>query len=528
MYLFVGDLIRDLKPLLSIQTFQISPSLIISGVQMFPASYDPAKQALRKDILYICEYRQLKRLEYLEDLPPLICVVESSADADIALLKGRDAIAVYGSTVVEVLTCLTNAIYETASKSSHTTELTNRLMKCASVTELLTVGFELLQNPLILTDQTQKIMEGTSEDLVSSPQYRYILNSEYLPTGHPEHRIANPDGTQGVSQFYDPGDPDTELPAVICNPLTVGNQALGYLHVLEFNREFDEEDRQVIQLLANLLALEIYQHPEARRRSQEQQAIQLFRDILDNVAGSAEQIMSRQRDINLRLGQFLYVMSVFPKTMDFSAHINFHELSQSIAWMFPGCYSFLFKEGIFVLLNCKEEILDMEEYLEPLTPLLEQHKLMVGISNPFSVIHQLRGYGFQARKAIHLGSVIHKEKSVYKFSDYVITYIAEMSLKNNAVETLCPPELIRLVMHDQDSGNNLLETLKVYLKCGRSKTATAKEMFLHVNTVKYRLGQIQNIMKIDLTDETVALRLMLAFEMLEYRDHFETYTPMEY
>ena len=528
MNVFAGDLIRDLGAEIPVQTFGIRKSLILTGIKMFPANYGTESMPLREDILYICEYRQLKRVDPMAELPPLLCVIETAVSADTKLFQNRQIIAVYGSTVVEVLSLLTEAVYESAAKASALTELTGRLMKCNSISELLTAGYGLLHNPLILTDNAQRIIEGTPEDQVASPGYRHILNSEALPVGHPNQAASVLELNHASDQFYDAGDPDEDLPAVVCSTLKVGNQIVGYLHIFEYNDSFSEEDRQIIQLLSNLLSYELYRHPEVKRPTHEQQAVQFFRDILDNVAGGPEEIMARQLELNIRLGQFLYVMSVFPKTTEFSAHINFHELSQSITWMFPGCFSFLFKDGICVILNAKEEILDMDTYLSPLLPLLEQHKLMVGVSNPFSVIHQLRAYGFQARKAIHLGSVIHREKHIYKFSDYLITYVSELALKNDPVETFCPPELIRLILRDQETDAQLLETLKTYLRCGRSKTITAREMFLHVNTVKYRISQIQTITGLDISNDETAFHLMLAFKMLEYKDSFQGYEPMKY
>ena len=75
------------------------------------------------------------------------------------------------------------------------------------------------------------------------------------------------------------------------------------------------------------------------------------------------------------------------------------------------------------------------------------------------------------------------------------------------------------------NGGNLPDTLKVYLKCGRSKTQTAREMYTHLNTVKYRLTQILDILDLDLDSDENALKLLLSFKMIEYREAFPSIEP---
>ena len=102
----------------------------------------------------------------------------------------------------------------------------------------------------------------------------------------------------------------------------------------------------------------------------------------------------------------------------------------------------------------------------------------------------------------------------------------ELCLKNESLSSLCPPELHKLIAYGQENGSELLDTLRIYLRCGRSKAETAKKLFVHVNTVKYRIAQIQEITNLDLSDDETALSLLLAFKMIEYREKFQSYEPI--
>lgn len=56
----------------------------------------------------------------------------------------------------------------------------------------------------------------------------------------------------------------------------------------------------------------------------------------------------------------------------------------------------------------------------------------------------------------------------------------------------------------------LLETLEAYLECGRSLEATAKKLFVHANTVRYRLKRISDLIGWDPTGAHEAFVLQVA------------------
>lgn len=60
------------------------------------------------------------------------------------------------------------------------------------------------------------------------------------------------------------------------------------------------------------------------------------------------------------------------------------------------------------------------------------------------------------------------------------------------------------------NSNELLETLSAYLDCGRSLEATAKQLFVHSNTVRYRLKRISDVIGWDAAGPHEAFVLQVA------------------
>lgn len=84
----------------------------------------------------------------------------------------------------------------------------------------------------------------------------------------------------------------------------------------------------------------------------------------------------------------------------------------------------------------------------------------------------------------------------------------------------------RLIQEDRERGSDYLETLRIYLECNCDLTSAAKRLFVHRNTLKYRLGRIQEMSGLDLADPDVRLVTELHTRFLTHQmaaaDHRET------
>ena len=71
-------------------------------------------------------------------------------------------------------------------------------------------------------------------------------------------------------------------------------------------------------------------------------------------------------------------------------------------------------------------------------------------------------------------------------------------------------ELVRpLVEHDRERRSDLVRTLRVYFATGANASEAADRMFLHRNSMLYRLERIQKLTGLDLKDPGARLALQL-------------------
>jgi purine catabolism regulator len=77
-------------------------------------------------------------------------------------------------------------------------------------------------------------------------------------------------------------------------------------------------------------------------------------------------------------------------------------------------------------------------------------------------------------------------------------------------------ELVRpLLEHDRVRRSDLVRTLRAFFAAGGNASEAADRMFLHRNSMLYRLERIQKLTGLDLKDPGVALALQLGLLTLE-------------
>ena len=81
---------------------------------------------------------------------------------------------------------------------------------------------------------------------------------------------------------------------------------------------------------------------------------------------------------------------------------------------------------------------------------------------------------------------------------------------------MCEHTLKELAYPQDEMQEELRKTLYCYLFSNSSITKTAETMFLHRNTIKYRLKKCEELLKTDLSEVSNCFQIQLALIMTEY------------
>lgn len=82
----------------------------------------------------------------------------------------------------------------------------------------------------------------------------------------------------------------------------------------------------------------------------------------------------------------------------------------------------------------------------------------------------------------------------------------------------------RVIEYDKKYNSNLLYSLWVFVECNYDSLNTANALFIHINTLRYRLNKIQELLSIKLRDPNEIYRIKLSYDLSKYIDYLSTCT----
>lgn len=161
-------------------------------------------------------------------------------------------------------------------------------------------------------------------------------------------------------------------------------------------------------------------------------------------------------------------------------------------------------------INNVDEIVELINKSETLMTLTDD--FVIGISRIHSKIEQVSKAYNESLNAIALAKVRDKKVMKYMQLGIVGAFLKHdqgMGLKDLIDSTIKP------ILYTDECDGKLLLTLQSYFKNNESLVGTSKELFLHRNSLKYRLDMIEKITGLSLNNTEDKLRLYLGIKAYE-------------
>ncbi|MEA1960553.1 MAG: helix-turn-helix domain-containing protein [Bacillota bacterium] len=136
-------------------------------------------------------------------------------------------------------------------------------------------------------------------------------------------------------------------------------------------------------------------------------------------------------------------------------------------------------------------------------------------------LYEIKKSCYEARIALTLPRLMGKAVYVQQFSHLQIFSLL-FSLNPSNLEIYCKNTLGKILDYDKTNKGDLLLTLRRLLDNCFSWKATANSLFVHINTLYYRINKIQDLLNIDLSKMETRVNLYLAIKIwdtLVYNDN---------
>lgn len=147
--------------------------------------------------------------------------------------------------------------------------------------------------------------------------------------------------------------------------------------------------------------------------------------------------------------------------------------------------------------------------------------MKAGVGTSYEYIEEFKKSYQEAKNALSISKIATKEQKVYFYENLgIYSLIAQIS-NGKFLDDYVESRIGKLVKADNMQEGELCETLETYLEHNCNANAAAEALFIHRNTMRYRMDKIKRILDDDINDMSVFLELKLAFAIKRYRDNRE-------
>ncbi|KLU59297.1 purine catabolism regulatory protein [Peptococcaceae bacterium CEB3] len=321
-----------------------------------------------------------------------------------------------------------------------------------------------------------------------------------------------------------------DSPLSLC-PLFGEQGLLGYLGLGVSESAFGSVERYFVGKTGPLVALELLKN-QCVRDSERQHHRDFLFDLLYNNFDSLEVICSRGKLWGWDFSKPHVIavaeaegFSALPAERQRLAGL-ISQVSHSLSNFRPGSICLERNDQPVFLFPLKESIAQSqaasaaEEFLKPVWKAAERffpgRKIYVGVGSLYPTAREIPRSFQEARAALELGRLLFPDKRLTTFAELGIMRLLQ-KLDHQELEDFRQETVGSLLAFDREGNLDLEQTLLTYFLCSGDLNLAAQKLFLHPNTLRYRLKKAAEVLDKDIfrLDNQVSLFIGLQIGRLK-------------
>ncbi|WP_169084218.1 PucR family transcriptional regulator [Paenibacillus sp. PL91] len=307
----------------------------------------------------------------------------------------------------------------------------------------------------------------------------------------------------------------------------------GYLIAFQPKQAASNQYGLTLEQASNVIGMEMTKRQAVKERSRRYKN-EFFSDLIDGFIGSEQEALHRGKKYGLKpQGTWLLIAARKDEQIGLSAgmaknaasseerliserDVQYELIKRQFLLLGVDFVMFtkndLFGMLLFIQESKWEETVFLKQLAAMTLQLHEQSQLSIslGIGNPVTNVLDIGLSYNEAVKALQIGYQMKKTRFVQSYQSKDISYLFRMipydELKQFYEETFqC------FSWAEENEQKELMRTLNVFYDTQCQLVETSKQLFVHRNTVIYRLDKCEKLMGIKLKDPVESLRFRIAF-----------------
>lgn len=443
------------------------------------------------------------------------CVVVSQEGADVRIAGGGDWILIHDMPVNEIFEVVQGVFDLYDDWFSRITELADR----HDYQGIVDAGRTIFQNPLVIVNGNYRVLGISREYGPDELDTEWKYMKEYGYNSVEAVRTLNGRVTgealmrDGILSFAD--TPATENGGISYG-MYVNHSFCGRVSVLEKDRQINTGDRQVLRIMGGVIRYPLSLEQSGRDGTHPN--VSVISSLLSGETVSEPVLKRQMRCFRWKDGD-RFIVYVFRFLDRYRSRQNEMVFARTLQNQIAFSTSVVWNSDILLIYDLTEA--KGEPSMELLMMLADRNRMQIGASNTLNSLYSLRDMYRQASAALAYGRLLHPDQNFYRFYDYAIDYILESGSLSESLPAV-HPDVAELWKNKIDCQDPLYDTLRAYLVSGLSQSRAARRLYVHRNTMTYRLHKLENDLHCDMRDVYTGEYMMLSIRVLElFQKKFE-------
>lgn len=311
-------------------------------------------------------------------------------------------------------------------------------------------------------------------------------------------------------------DPSAGPPGHPCTyAVQMGGRPMGELTVSTHSQSRDPLQSVLARAAAEVCALELLQRA-TRRQVEDELGADLVAELLDDDTATAARVRLERQGYALGADRDHVALAGYAAAGEASGQAP--RALHDVAWAARR------DGGAAIELAYVDQVLLLVSFPAPLDIFLVRRWLAEAAergSDPHSIgvsriAHRSLGLGQAIRQALgahSLGSRIRDKAGPYHYDELGLYRVLSDLRDRDELQRFYQEMLGDLLAYDRAHGTDLVHTLQVLFEQNTNISQTARALYVHRNTLNYRLQRIAAIASLDLNDAETRLALQLALRI---------------
>ncbi len=299
-------------------------------------------------------------------------------------------------------------------------------------------------------------------------------------------------------------------------PLGNSESHQNYLIVDQTDNSLETFEKRVLENVLPILSIQLRNNQLLQRK------VKKYRDrfLLDWAKGMIDDTMdiilfAREYDFNLNK-DILYQVGIISilETEKLSKELSVTKMRHYVQSL-KSQFLITFDGGELLIILEVQPNADNNQNIKRLLRELETaigEKVRVALSNP-QPLNQVSIAYTEARKVYDISKKLNVPKSIITLEDLGIFTVLSLLPRHDEVKQYVDRNLKNIKEYDQKNNSKLLETLNAYFETGGNAKKASERLYIHYNTMMYRLDKIKSILNRNIDDVEIRLQLQVALKI---------------